>query len=72
MIVKASELRRNLFTYLDRCVSDGEVLEVPRHGSTVRIAVAARRLPVAELPSRPGAVVDPESLDTFSPSEWTP
>ena len=72
MTVKASELRRNLFRYLDRCISDGEVLDVPRHGSTVRITVATRRLPVAELPSRAAAVVDPDSLDTFSPSEWTP
>ena len=38
MIVKASELRRNLFILLDRCLETGEPIEVERKAGALRIA----------------------------------
>ncbi|MCK4514593.1 MAG: type II toxin-antitoxin system Phd/YefM family antitoxin, partial [Spirochaetaceae bacterium] len=70
--VKASELRRNLFSLLDQCLSTGTPIEVPRKGGMVRIVPVSRRVPVAQLPRRPGAVVDAGTLDSFSPAEWKP
>lgn len=72
MTVRASELRRNLFTLLDRCIETGESLEVPRKAGTVVIAPRRNRLTVDALPSRPGVLEDGDSLDTFSPAEWKP
>lgn len=37
-----------------------------------RVAPERRRIPVDQLPSRPGVLIDPESLDQFSPSDWNP
>ena len=72
MTIKSSELRRNLFSVLDRCLETGEELTVPRKSGTLRIAPVKRRLRVAELPERPGVLVDGDNLDRFSPSEWSP
>ena len=72
MTMKPSELRRNLFSALDRCLETGEAIEVPRGGGILRIAPSHRRLTVDELPERPGVLVDGAGLDRFSPSEWSP
>ena len=72
MTIKASELRKRLFSLLDRCLETGEEIDIPRKSGFVRITAADRRLPIADLPRRPGAVVDADSLDTFSPAEWKP
>ena len=64
MTVKASELRKNLFSLLDRCIETGEELEVPRKGEIVRIAAASTRVKIADLQRRPGVVVDGGTLDT--------
>ena len=47
-------------------------IDVPRKGRTVRIAALRRRVKVADLPRRPGVVVDGDELDRFSPAEWRP
>lgn len=70
--VRASDLRRDLFRLLDRCLDTGTVIDVPRNGRTVRIAALRRRVKVADLPLRPGAVVDGDALDRFSPADWRP
>ena len=68
--VKASELRKDLFRLLDRCLEAGTAIDVPRKGRTVRIAALRRRIKVADLPRRPGVVVAGDELDRFSPAEW--
>ena len=70
--VKPSELRRNLFTLLDRCLETGEELSVPRKNGIIRIAAEQRRLTVRELTERPGVLIDGDTLDRFSPSAWSP
>ena len=70
--VKVSDLRKDLFRLLDRCLEAGMAIDVPRKGRTVRIAALRRRVKVADLPRRPGVVVDGDSLDRFSPAEWQP
>lgn len=72
MNVKASELRRNLFTLLDRCIETGESIEVHRKNGAVLIGPLRRRTRVADLPTRAGVLVDGDSLDSFSPAEWNP
>ncbi|MDA3948397.1 MAG: hypothetical protein PF508_04140 [Spirochaeta sp.] len=71
MTIKSSELRRHLFTVLDRCLETGEAVTIPRKSGTLRIAPLHRRLNVAELPERPGVLVDGDGLDRFSPSQWS-
>jgi len=70
--VRASDLRKDLFRLLDRCVETGTAIDVPRKGRTVRIAALQRRVKVADLPRRPDVVVDGDTLDRFSPAEWRP
>ena len=71
MTVKSSELRRNLFALLDRCLETGEPITVPRKTGALMIAPVHRRLKVSELSERPGVLVDGDSLDSFSPSRWS-
>lgn len=71
MTIKSSELRRHLFTVLDRCLETGETVTIPRKSGTLRITPVRRRLTVSELPERPGVLVDGDALDRFSPSEWS-
>jgi hypothetical protein len=71
MTVKPSELRRTLFSVLDHCLETGEIVTVPRGNGALRIAPVHRRLRVADLPERPGVLVDGDSLDRFSPAEWS-
>ena len=70
--VRASDLRKDLFRLLDRCLEADTAIDVPRKGRTVRIAALRRRVKVADLPRRPGVVVDGDTLDRFSPAEWRP
>ena len=70
--VSASELRRDLFRLLDRCLETGTEIEVPRRGRILRITALPPRLKVADLPRRLGVVVGGDDLDRFSPSEWRP
>jgi len=72
MQIKASELRRNLFSILDRCVESGESVQVERRKGVVELRPHTRRLKVHELQSREGVLVNGDTLDRFSPSEWTP
>jgi len=79
MTVKPSELRRTLFSVLDHCLETGEIVTVPgeivtvpRGNGALRIAPVHRRLRVVDLPERPGVLVDGDSLDRFSPAEWSP
>jgi len=72
MQIKASELRRNLFSILDRCIESGEALKVERRNGIVELRPYTRRLKVHELQSRDGVLVDGDTLDSFSPSEWKP
>lgn len=68
--VKASELRRELFRLLDLCLETGTEIEVPRRGRIVRIVAPRPRIKVADLPRRPGVVINGNDLDRFSPAEW--
>ena len=70
--VRASDLRKDLFRLLDRCLETGTAIDVPRKGHTVRIAALRRRIKVADLPRHPGVVVDGNDLDRFSPAQWRP
>ena len=72
IVIRPSELRRDLFRLLDRCLEAGTAIDVPRKGRTVRIAAVRRRIKVDDLPRRPGVVVDGDDLDRFSPAEWRP
>ena len=72
MTVKPSELRRNLFALLDRCLETDEVISVRRRDGANRIAAEQRRLTVGELAERGGVLIDGETLDRFSPSQWSP
>lgn len=72
MIVKPSELRRRLFELIDHCLDSGEAIDIPRNGGMVRLSPISRRIPIASLPRRPEVVVEGDSLDTFSPAEWSP
>lgn len=72
MTVRSSELRRNLFRLLDECIESGEPIRVERRSGAVTIVPERRRVPIGRLPARPDALVDGESLDEFSPSEWSP
>ena len=72
MEIKASELRQNLFSILDRCLDTGEAVEVPRKQGTVIIQPFRARTKVADLPHRPGVLHDGDALDRFSPSDWRP
>ena len=72
MTIKASDLRKNLFILLDRCLATGEQIDVPRKAGVVRIAAVKRRVAIQDLPRRPGVVVDGETLDSFSPAVWKP
>ena len=72
MTVKASELRKNLFVLLDKCLATGEPIDVPRKDGVVRIAAVNRRVPIADLQRRPGVLIDGETLDSFSPAVWKP
>ena len=72
MTIKPSELRRTLFAVLDRCLETGEVVDVPRKGGVVRMSALRQRIPISKLPQRPDAVVDGDTLDSFSPAEWRP
>ena len=70
--VRASDLRKDLFRLLDRCLETGTAIDVPRKGHTVRIAALRRRIKVADLPRHPGVVVDGDDLDRLSPAQWRP
>ncbi len=70
--VKASELRRNLFSILDRCLETGETVEVERRKGIVELRPSIRRKRVAQLDARPDVLLDGDTLDSFSPSEWNP
>lgn len=72
MQITASELRRNLFRILDRCIESGEPVLVARRHGTVALRPHTKRLKVHELPSRDGVLVNGDTLDGFSPSEWSP
>ena len=72
MTVKLSELRRRLFELLDRCLESGEAIDIPRKGGTLRLTAITRRVPIAQLPRRPGLVIDGNTLYRFSPAEWNP
>ena len=72
VIVKPSEFRRRFFELMDRCLATGESIDIPRDGGLLRLIPVSRRVPVGQLPRRPGVVVDGESLDSFTPAEWKP
>ncbi|TVR56834.1 MAG: type II toxin-antitoxin system Phd/YefM family antitoxin [Spirochaetaceae bacterium] len=72
MQIKASELRRNLFSVLDHCIESGEPVEVERRNGVVEIRPQTRRRRVDELIDRPGVLIDGETLDSFTPAEWSP
>ncbi len=72
MTIKPSELRKNLFSVIDRCIETGETVEVPRKGRAVRIVPTYPRIAIADLPQRPGVLENGDDLDSFSPSEWNP
>lgn len=72
MDINASDFRRRLFSILDACIEDGVVYRVKRKTGVVEVQASCRRVPIANLPERPGALLDGESLDSFSPAEWHP
>lgn len=71
MTITATELRKNLFALMDRCLEKGEVLDIRRKNGVVRLSPLSRRLKVSELPDRPGMLKDSETLDRFSPTQWS-
>ena len=72
MTINASDFRKNLFSILDSCIEEGSVYEVKRRRGVVRISASRRRVSIVDLPRRPDALVDGDSLDSYSPAEWDP
>ncbi len=70
--MSATDFRKNMFRLLDECIEKGEVIEIERRGGLVRIVPQRRKYRIEDLPPHPGAVREPETLDSFSPSEWKP
>lgn len=71
MTIRPTQLRKSLFSYLDRCLETGEVLDIERSGRILKLSAERKRTPIAELQGHPGSLKNPETLDEFSPSEWS-
>jgi hypothetical protein len=69
--INASDFRKDLFSILDSCIEEGSVYEVKRRRGTVKISASRRRVAIADLSRRPEALVDGDSLDSYSPAEWS-
>jgi len=68
MITTATDLRTHLYTYLDRIVETGEVLEVRRKGVVPRISREPSVSKIGRLPKRATMLVD---ADAIVNQEWS-
>ncbi len=62
MNTTATDLRTHLYTWLDRVATTGEVLEVERKGTILRISREHPVSRLALLPKRPTMLVEPQSI----------
>ena len=61
-----------LFSVLEDCIETGEQYRIDRPNGAIIVRALRKRKPVANLRPKPGALVDGDELDTFSPSDWHP
>jgi antitoxin (DNA-binding transcriptional repressor) of toxin-antitoxin stability system len=68
MNTTVTDLRSHLYTWLDRVLETGEVLEVSRKGVVLRISREHSPSRIERLPKRPTMLVDP---DAIANQEWS-
>jgi hypothetical protein len=62
MNTTATDLRAHLYSYLDRIVQTGEVLEVRRKGVVLKISREQAGSRLERLPKRPTMLVGPDAI----------
>ena len=62
MTTTATDLRTHLYCWLDRVATTGEVLEIERKGTILRISREQAVPRAALLPKRPTMLVEPEAI----------
>ncbi|MDX1661486.1 MAG: type II toxin-antitoxin system Phd/YefM family antitoxin [Gemmatimonadota bacterium] len=74
MILKPTELRRNLYRILDRVLATGTPVEVDRDGERLKIAPVDMRGRLDRLVGHPEAIAcDPEEIVEIDwSSQWRP
>lgn len=73
MKTTATDLRTNLFTWLDKVICTGESLEIERNGVTIKIQRADETPRLGRLKKRATLAVKPEELlDIDWSEEWDP
>jgi hypothetical protein len=68
MKTTVTDLRSHLYTWLDRVLETGEVLEVQRKGVVLRISREESLSRIERLPKRPTMLVGP---DAIVDQEWS-
>jgi hypothetical protein len=72
MNTTVTDLRSHLYTWLDRVLETGEVLEVRRKGVVLRISREHSASRIGRIPKRPTMLVDPDAIVNQEWSEaWT-
>ena len=73
MKTTATDLRGNLYRYLDRVIENGEIIEIDRKGKTVRISALPKPSKLENLKHRDTIVGDPEGIiETDWSGVWIP
>lgn len=73
MTVTASQLRGNIYRFLDEVAETGKPLYIRRHGHELKIVSVGSGSKLARLVRRPCVVGDPETLVHCDwSSEWKP
>ncbi|MFP4564525.1 MAG: type II toxin-antitoxin system Phd/YefM family antitoxin [Spirochaetia bacterium] len=73
MKTTATDLRGNLYRYLDRVIENGEIIEIERKGRIVQITAVPRPSKLDNLKRRDTIVGDPEGIiDTDWSGIWNP
>lgn len=73
MKTTTTDLRSNLYRYLDRVVENGEIIEIERKGRIVRISAVPKPSKLDNLQRRDTIVGDPaEIIDTDWSNVWNP
>ncbi len=62
MHTTATNLRANLYTLLDRVAETGEVVEILRKGTVLRISREQTVSRIAGLPKRPTMLAEPDAI----------
>jgi len=72
MILKATDLRTNLFKVLDYCRDSGETVRVERGGEAFELTAKRSKKRIEELDEHPGTIVgDPDHLHLAKVWDWS-